>query len=107
MKRQEILESYNVGPHGVINSPGKFEADMLYAPYFYDLVMDGVGEEHMDGDRPISFFKVGPEDRAEFPELEGVYGVACYESDQGFFFCVAYDNEAAYEADIESLDMED
>jgi len=82
MTKQEILEQYDVDKHGIIKDPGKFEGEMLYAPYFYDA---GGGDDTVyDGDTPIDIFIIEGEDLAEFPELKGTYAVALSESDQGF-----------------------
>jgi len=105
MTREKILRDYKVDEHGVIRSPGKFEAEMLYAPYFYDIMMEGGGEREYPCDeekceaygedgceadecphKPIDIFQVTEEDVAMFPELEGVREVHLEESDQGFVY---------------------
>jgi hypothetical protein len=41
MTRTEILAQYQVGSDGVIRSPGKFEGEMLYVPFYWDIAMNG------------------------------------------------------------------
>ena len=86
--REAILAEFKVDKHGIIQDLGKFEGEMLYAPYFYDLLMeDGQDDniEAQDGSHNAIFF-IEDEDRREFPELvdEALY---VWESDSGFFEC--------------------
>ena len=102
MTRIEILNHYTVDRRLTINSPGKFEGEMIYAPHFYDMVMDGFGEpvyedppedlsdEELDswemdgGDLLYTELDVGDEDRAMFPELDpDTTRVLVYESNRG------------------------
>ncbi len=93
MTRIEILKQYTVDRRGTIRSPGKFEGEMLYAPYFYGMVMDGDGEEVYDQDGEefaeedllYTRLDVHPEDRAAFPELDlATTEVLVYQDDLGF-----------------------
>ena len=103
MTRQDILDEYKVDEHGIIRNPGKFEGEMLYAPYFYDLIMNGDGDVEYDCsgceiaeggnrlacqecDRFMNVLKVDPEDIDKFPELEGAKEVTLYEDSQGFVY---------------------
>ena len=90
MNRKEILEQYEVNEHGIICSPGKFEGEMLYAPYFYDMILDGGADEteYYDGEDgpPTDTFILTDEDKKEFPELKEYTKIECYESEQGFFY---------------------
>lgn len=88
MKRSEILAQYDVDSHGIIHSPGKFEGEYLYAPYFSDADMEGCSEilaSMEDAGEYAALIEVQPEDRTEFPELEPdtAFILLC-ESDQGF-----------------------
>jgi len=38
------LDSYNWNSYGIITDPGKFEGEMLYIPYFWQVSLDGCGE---------------------------------------------------------------
>lgn len=64
MTRTEIQANYKIR-NGIIMSPGKFEGEPIYAPYFWDLVMDGGAET--DGD--FAAFHILTDDRNEFPEI--------------------------------------
>lgn len=85
MTRNEVVAQFNV-VDGVIRSPGKFEGEPLYTPYFWELALDGIGgeEESDEGDVLITTFEVDGTDTAEFPELAGVKQVSVYEDDLGF-----------------------
>jgi len=84
MKRQEILQQYQVSELGIITSCGKFESEPLYSVYFWDLVMNGDGETVMQGDSIFSVFDITEEDLKEFPELKNTKQIAMYETTQGF-----------------------
>jgi hypothetical protein len=45
MTREEILANYTVSDRGTILSPGKFEGEMLYVPYFWGMSMEGGCDE--------------------------------------------------------------
>lgn len=95
MTREEILRDYMIDSHGRITDSGTFSGEMLYAPYFLDKMIDGLGEEvydtdgdedgEADGTLLYTRLDVQPEDREEFPELDpATTEVLVYESDQGF-----------------------
>ena len=91
MTREQILKDYAVNvEHGIIESPGKFEGEMIYAPYFYDLCINGFSEDarYDDEYRQIDIFTICADDVQQFPELAGLEGctLELYESDQGFIF---------------------
>lgn len=93
MTRQEILADYKVDSHGVIRTLGKFEAEMLYVPHFWEALMDGGADDDCNG---VVFFVVATEDRQEFPELGKTFGIALMESDQGFVSASHFDTESEY-----------
>lgn len=66
MDRKEILSQYNVNESGRIVSPGKFEGEMLYVPFYWSVFMDG-GADRDDG--TVLGFDITTEDRQMFPEL--------------------------------------
>ena len=87
MTREEVLKTYEV-ESGIIKSPGKFEGEPIYVPYFWDLALEGeadVSEENADGDL-IDSFDIRPEDVAEFPELKGATRITLMEDNSGFGF---------------------
>ena len=76
----------------IIRHPGKFEGEPTYAPYFWDAVLDGGGDEEViadDGQTPVSFFNVLPEDREKFPSLANVTRVEIWEDQDGFVHTIA------------------
>jgi hypothetical protein len=79
MNRQECEE--------MVKGPGKFEAEPVYLPYFYDMAMEGMEDDReWDGETEISVFQVTKEDRAMFPELADVKTVRLWVSDTGFCY---------------------
>lgn len=80
MTRKEIESQYQTRD-GRIVSPGKFEGEAVYAPYFYDAMLNGGGTDMEDG---ILSFDIEASDVAEFPELADVSQVLLQEDDQGF-----------------------
>jgi hypothetical protein len=80
MTRETIERDYEV-QDGRIVSPGKFEGEMVYAPFFYEVACCGCA----DFDEGARFgFTVSEEDRREFPELEGRVEIWFYEREDGF-----------------------
>jgi len=89
MTRQEIEESYDINEYGIIVSPGKFEGEMIYAPYYYSLWLNGSSDAEVeDNGKIISLFSITQDDIEEFPELEEYEGmiITIWESDQGFVY---------------------
>lgn len=100
MNREEILKEFTVNERGVITSLGKFEGEMLYAPYFYDMLLNGDGDpmyddipedisdEDMDcweSDLLYTKLDVNDDDRTQFPELDPeTVTVRVYETNSGF-----------------------
>ena len=81
MTRLETLASYKVDDHSVIRSPGKFEGEMIYLPHFYDVFLDGGGEDNGKRIR----VDITEEDRKEFPELgKTKSAIKFYEREDGF-----------------------
>ena len=80
MTRKQIEAEYQV-VDGVIRSPGKFENEQVYAPYFYDAYLDG-GADEDDGEN--LYFTVTNEDIKEFPELNGCTQVILTVDSTGF-----------------------
>lgn len=88
MTRQELLAEYDVRD-GVIRSPGKFEGEALYVPYFWEFGLQGFSDSEDDDGNWV--FSVSDEDRQEFPELaeQGITRITLSESDSGFVYCEA------------------
>ena len=88
--RAEIESEYRV-VDGVIHSPGKFECEAVWVPYFWDLFMEGEGEEVMDedGEEVATRFRVDAEEEEAFADVLGGElrcgaTVELFEDSQGF-----------------------
>ena len=66
MTRDEILQEYEV-KDGVITSPGKFQDEPIYAPYFWDMDVKGMADEYV---LDVAIFFITKQDREEFPEID-------------------------------------
>jgi hypothetical protein len=105
MTREEILGRYKIDNHGIIRDPGKFESEMLYAPYFYDSSMEsGADETVYDGDTPIDIFIITEEDLKEFPELGDTYAVGLSETGSGFVSLEHFSSEEELNEELEELE---
>lgn len=73
---------YQLNQHKVITSPGKFEDEMYYLPFFYDLYLNGdhTGTTKED----VIYFLLTEDDKKQFPELEDDNYLWFYQSEQGF-----------------------
>lgn len=80
MTRKDIERDYVI-ENGRIQSPGKFEGEMLYVPFFWDIGMDGFADRD-DGN--VLGFDVSATDKTEFPELKGRRTVKLLQRDDGF-----------------------
>jgi hypothetical protein len=54
----------------MVRGPGKFEACPVYAPYYYDAMLDGCPDDTAGDDLMTDMFIVSADDRAMFPELD-------------------------------------
>lgn len=81
MTREQIISEYDVNASGMIERLGKFEGEMLYVPYFWDIGLDGMANR--DNGRVFGF-DLTPVDKAMFPELRGRRTLKLRETDQGF-----------------------
>jgi hypothetical protein len=80
MTREEIEREYRV-LNGIIRSPGKFEGEMIYVPYFWDAYLNGNADRD-DGN--VIGFDIDANDKAQFPELKKRRTVKLYQRDDGF-----------------------
>lgn len=84
MNREEIKSEYSVSEDGIIKSSGKFEAEYLWVPYWYDFMLEGFAETIGDG---AFLIEVSEADRKEWPELkEETFFMFLEESDNGFVY---------------------
>jgi hypothetical protein len=90
--KNEILSRFEV-LNGVIKTPGKFEAEPLWAPYFWDETFEfGADDEFDDKDgHHVYVSHVNENDRKEFPEeLRLIACIYMWEDDQGFVYTKAF-----------------
>lgn len=80
MTRKQIETDYIVR-EGRICSPGKFEGEMAYVPYYWDIYLNGCADRDNGN---VLGFDVTAEDKQEFPELRRRHTVKLYERDDGF-----------------------
>lgn len=83
MTREEIEASYRV-IDGVIRSPGKFNNEPIWCPYFWDAYLNGASYESCAGEGML--FDVTPADRRVFPELAKVHRVSLAIDENGFVY---------------------
>ena len=96
LTREEIETIYQT-KRGIIISPGKFEGEPLWCPYFYIAGTEGFAHDTYDGTdgctEPVGatwVFVVTDDDRREFPELRGIHTVEIHEDSQGFVWSAAH-----------------
>ncbi len=98
MTRAEIRALYDTA-NGRIVSPGKFEGQPIYAPHFWERVLNGGADEEVTlGGTPHNWLTISDDDRAQFPELTaypftepGTDMIVISESDDGFVTCLQSD----------------
>lgn len=82
--RQAVISQYNI-ENGIIRSPGKFEGEAVYVPYFYESwLLGGADRETTHFGRSVAGFDLGEEEKVEFPELRGRRTVNLLQRDDGF-----------------------
>ena len=86
----EFAGEFSINSYGIIDSPGKFEGECQYVPYYYNLLMHSCQDEDLYENRfddiHYSLFIVTDKDRESFPELQDVKVVSLWESSMGFVF---------------------
>ncbi len=84
MTRADILALYDLNELGIISSPGKFEGEPVYAPFFWDTLLEGGADEELEDGAAV--FYVTTEERREFPELADIATVSLWETESGFIY---------------------
>ena len=82
--RKGVMDQYEVDQDGLIRSPGKFEGQMLYVPYLWEIYLNG-GAAEDDGE--VVTIEIDHEDEIHFPELAGITHAYLEQSDSGFVSC--------------------
>ena len=80
---QKLRENIRSDCINIVQHPGKFESEPLYAPYFYNLETTGSGDP-LYGDWRVH--KLETIDHYIFPELDGITIVKTLEDHNGFFY---------------------
>lgn len=78
---KQALAGLELYDDGRVKSPGAFEMERRYVPYFWQLFLDDAADR--DDGRVIGF-DVTKYDKAVFPELKHRQTVKIYQDDQGF-----------------------
>lgn len=86
--RAQIEREFNV-VDGIIRTPGKFEGEAIYVPYFYWAMLNGCGDTidlswDDENTAMIDVFHVTADDIIEFPELADRETVELWWDDNGF-----------------------
>ncbi|KKL51378.1 hypothetical protein LCGC14_2296090 [marine sediment metagenome] len=88
MNEPQVRIEYDINEYGLIQSPGKFEGEMLYAPHLYDVMLNGCLDQSEDDDS-MGELTINQTDVDLFPDyfnLGDVYVLS--ECEQGFFYAV-------------------
>ncbi len=88
---QEALKfanSFDYDKCGLIVSPGKFEGEPKYTPYFWDMVLHGGSDDTIG---PIErwtydIFEITEQDQENFPDLNDVKIVSITSDEYGFVY---------------------
>ena len=116
MKRDDILSQFEVEERGTdwyIVTPGKFEGEVIYAPFLHDLMSEGCTEVVYDGDKCVDYVEVDDDMREEFPEIASDSDIlSLVETCDGFVECrewtkIEWDNYVDSLLDDEDFDEDD
>ena len=81
---KDIREEYDIQDR-IIRNPGKFEGECVWVPYYWELALDGDGEDELDDDgEPMATRFVVDHEEAEAFGLECGATVELFEDSQGF-----------------------
>ena len=82
---KRCIESEYEVVDGIIRSPGKFECECVWVPYFWDLVLEGEGDDVLDDEgEPVATRFVVDSEEAEAFGLDCGATVEVFEDSQGF-----------------------
>lgn len=74
-------ETYTIDANGAIKNPGRFQGQMLYVPYFWDMGLEGFADRD---DGQTFGFDLTENDKKKFPELRGRRTIKIYQRNDGF-----------------------
>lgn len=79
---RELIEiEYEPDKYGLVTTPGKFEREMIYVPYFWQQGLEGMADSD---DGKVYVFSIDANDRKLFPELARRQKLRLMEDDCGF-----------------------
>lgn len=81
IRRADIENAFQIDEGGFICSPGMFQGEPLWVPYFWNLCMEVLGEG--EGGEKEFLAVVDDDDRREFPELIGIKRIQLVETKDG------------------------
>ena len=100
-------DDYDVGEHGLISSPGKFQGEAAYVPHFWMLGLDGGADGDIYADRdeeaPVFVFHLTDADRTRWPQLAKVERLELWESENGFVFCDRLPSDASFTDAVQGI----
>lgn len=89
-QREQILNDYDVNASGMITSPGKFEGEPIFAPYYWEQAVC-IGAHDGETDDGGLVFYLDADDYAMWPELRAWLGdkntLIVRETGRGFVTC--------------------
>lgn len=105
-EKEKLLEMYEVDKYGLIKDPGKFGGLPIYAPYFYDKILDSAVDYSIYDELGYTYdiFIITKEEKKAFPDLKGVYAVMCWETSEGFFEMEYFRNKSELKSAIKSIE---
>ena len=98
MTRQELESTYGVNRAGVIRTRGKFQGEMIFAPFYYDAGNSGRAAKEFGN---VWYFEVQKDEREIFPELKDCFGIVVT-LDEGFVFSTTFKTRGEYEKSVAS-----
>jgi hypothetical protein len=78
---KNIRRDFRINERGRITSPGKFEGEMCYVPYYWEIYLNGFADRD---DGQVLGFDISAEDKFLFPMLRKRRTVKLYARDDGF-----------------------
>lgn len=99
MTKHDVLTEYSIRD-GKIVSPGKFQGEAIYAPYFSEFASEGEELSVMEEGEGsyVSLITISEDDKQNFSELAEALYVVFEEDSQGFVSCTLLDSEEGAQA---------
>lgn len=96
-EKEEILKTYKIDEHKIIRSPGKYEGQMYYVPFFHRWAnMMGadarITKENIQYDR----FIISGNDIEIFPELQTIKTLDLHETENGSVLAIGISDKGEF-----------